>query len=74
MQCKEEVEKQFVNRNEEAASLKRQVREMERKVEEMGEMAMQQQCEAQVKKELEKVLATTVKHGLRDLPFEMVCA
>ena len=32
------------------------------------------QCKAEVKKELEKVLPSAVEQGLRDLPFEMVCA
>ena len=32
------------------------------------------QCRTEVKKELEKVLPTAVEQGLRDLPFEMVCA
>ena len=32
------------------------------------------QCKAEVKKELDKVLPTAVEQGLRDLPFEMVCA
>merc|ERR1712210_416157 len=31
-------------------------------------------CKAEVKKELDKVLPTAVEQGLRDLPFEMVCA
>ena len=35
---------------------------------------IEKQCEAEVKKELEKVLPTAVERGLRDLPFEMVCA
>merc|ERR1712037_607166 len=35
---------------------------------------METQCKAEVKKELDKVLPTAVELGLRDLPFEMVCA
>jgi len=35
---------------------------------------MKMQCQAEVKKELDKVLPTAVEQGLRDLPFEMVCA
>merc|ERR1719391_1642244 len=34
----------------------------------------QMQCQAEVKKELDKALPTAVEQGLRDLPFEMVCA
>ena len=33
-----------------------------------------QSCKAEVKNELDKVLPTAVEQGLRDLPFEMVCA
>ena len=54
----EEIKVQFGKRNEDASSLKRQVTAMEKKVE----------------KEVKKVLATAVEEGLRDLPFEMVCA
>merc|ERR1712212_654443 len=32
------------------------------------------ECKAEVKKEVDKVLPTAVEQGLRDLPFEMVCA
>merc|ERR1712212_4475 len=32
------------------------------------------ECKAEVKKEMDKVLPTAVEQGLRDLPFEMVCA
>merc|ERR1711990_1126192 len=35
---------------------------------------MKMQCKAEVEKELDKVLPTAVEQGLRDLPFEMVCA
>ena len=35
---------------------------------------MTKKCKAEVKKELEKSLATAVEQGLRDLPYEMVCA
>merc|ERR1712037_733688 len=35
---------------------------------------LQNQCKAEVKKEVDKVLPTAVEQGLRDLPFEMVCA
>merc|ERR1712212_533164 len=32
------------------------------------------ECKAEVRKEVDKVLPTAVEQGLRDLPFEMVCA
>ena len=35
---------------------------------------MTKKCKAEVKKELEKSLPTAVEQGLRDLPYEMVCA
>ena len=35
---------------------------------------LQNQCKAEVKSEVEKVLPKAVEKGLRDLPFEMVCA
>ena len=34
---------------------------------------MKMHCQAEVKKELDKVLPTAVEQRLRDLPFEMVC-
>ena len=44
----------------------KQIKENERK--------MENQCRAEVKKEVEKVLPTAVEQRLRDLPFEKVCA
>ena len=35
---------------------------------------LQNQCKEEVKKEVDNVLPTAVEQGLRDLPFEMVCA
>merc|ERR1712210_251493 len=35
---------------------------------------METRCKGEVKKELDKVLPAAVEQGLRDLPFEMVCA
>ena len=35
---------------------------------------MTKQCKAEIKKELEKALPSAVEQGLRDLPYEMVCA
>ena len=34
---------------------------------------MKMHCQAEIRKELDKVLPTAVEQGLRDLPFEMVC-
>merc|ERR1712233_285548 len=62
-----EAEVQFENRvEEEVASLKSELR--------MEIADFQNQCQAEVKSEVEKVLPTAVEQGLRDLPFEMVCA
>ena len=52
------------NENQEIASLKKQVTDMESKVEEVA--SLKSEMRAEVKKEVDK--------GLRDLPFEMVCA
>merc|ERR1712037_425819 len=60
------LQKQLEEIKAEAGDLKKQVKENEIKVE--------NQCQAEVKKELDKVLPTAVELGLRDLPFEMVCA
>ena len=38
------------------------------------ENKLKMECKAEVEKELDKVLPTAVEQGLRDLPFEMVCA
>merc|ERR1711971_25604 len=54
------------NHQEEIASLKSELT--------MQNADLQNQCKAEVKKELDKVLPTAVEQGLRDLPFEMVCA
>merc|ERR550517_1632942 len=35
---------------------------------------MTKQCKAEIKKKVDEVLPTAVEQGLRDLPFEMVCA
>ena len=58
---------QFKSRvEEEIAGLKSELR--------MQIADFQNQCQAEVKSEVEKVLPTAVEKGLRDLPFEMVCA
>ena len=78
----EEMKVQFGNKDKEAAALKKQVKENENKMDEMmknqnqevANSEMKMECEDEVKKEVAKVLPTAVKQGLRDLPFEMVCA
>ena len=62
-----EAEVQFESRvEEEIAGLKSELR--------MEIADFQNQCQAEVKSEVEKVLPTAVEKGLRDLPFEIVCA
>ena len=82
-----EMKVQFGNKDREAAFLKKQVAELERKMDEVmlrtqknqvvanrltSEVKMQ--CKAEVEKELGKVLPDAVEQGLRDLPYEMICA
>ena len=62
----EGVNNQKRDQTQEVADLKKQVASLKREVE--------NQCQAEVKKEVEKVLPSLVEQGLRDLPFEMVCA
>ena len=50
---------------------------MQKKNEEVAdslESELRNQCRTEIKKELDKVLQDAVEQGLRDLPFEMVCA
>ena len=63
----EEMSVQFENRDKEVADQNCEVGKSLK-----NEIKMQ--CKAEVKKELDKVLPTAVEQGLRDLPFEMVCA
>merc|ERR1711934_1040280 len=59
-----DIEVQFESRVEEVILRTQKKNHQEAKME----------CKAEVKKELDKVLSTAVEQGLRDLPFEMVCA
>ena len=56
------------------AEMKAQQKNQNREVAHSLKSEMETQCKAEVKKELDKVLPTAVEQGLRDLPFEMVCA
>merc|ERR1711990_499048 len=73
------LEEKLDIKNVEVEDLQKQLKEAKRKNENQ-EVAkslrseMENQCKAEVKKELEKVLPSAVEQGLRDLPFEMVCA
>jgi len=84
-----EMEVQFESKvGEEVASLKSEMTELQNQLKEVKaekknqnqEIAknlkseVENQCHTEVKKELDKVLPTAVEQGLRDLPFEMVCA
>ena len=73
MQRVEGMEKKLESKNTEVENLESRVEE------EIAGLKMQiadfqNQCKAEVKSELEKVLPKAVEKGLRDLPFEMVCA
>ena len=65
-----------------AADLERQFAKMESKMEKLMLRAekkesvadLKSKVRAEVKKELDRVLPDAVEQGLRDLPFEMVCA
>ena len=75
----EGVKVQFESRLEQVekvATLEKPVTVIESKAEEIASMKseVKMQCKAEVKKEVNKVLPTAVEEGLRDLPFEMVCA
>ena len=84
-----EVKVHFESRMEEVASLpsemamqiadlQNQLKEVKAQKkdqnQELADSEMKKQCKAEVKKELDKILPTAVEQGLRDLPFEMVCA
>ena len=60
------VEMSLLLKVEEVASLKSEMT--------MQIADLQNQCQTEVKKEVDKVLPTAVEQGLRDLPYEMVCA
>jgi len=64
LQLESRVEELKKNQNQEIKSLKKQVTEIESKVEEVA--SLKSEMRADVKEEVDK--------GLRDLPFEMVCA
>ena len=76
----EELEKKLETKNEEVENLQNQLNKMKvqfgSKMEEviLNTQNNQMECKAEVKKELDKVLPTAVERGLRDLPYEMVCA
>ena len=86
----EELEKKLETKNAEVENLQKrltemevqfgrknkQVAEIERKMDEviLNTQSNQMECKAEVKKEVDKVLPTAVEQGLRDLPYEMVCA
>merc|ERR1711934_15268 len=86
---KADLEKKLETKNVEVENLQQQLKEMklqfaeiESRVEEVmlrsqknQEVAsLKSEVRAEVKKEVDKVLPTAVEQGLRDLPFEMVCA
>jgi len=70
-----EAEVQFESRvEEEIAGLKSELRMQIEDFKNQCQADFQNQCQAEVKSEVEKVLPAAVEKGLRDLPYEMVCA
>merc|ERR1719209_1872154 len=74
-----ELKVQCGHSDKKAADLEKQFAKMEIKVEEMmlkkQEAAfLKSEVRSEIKKELDKVLPTAVEEGLKDLPYEMVCA
>ena len=83
----DKLENKLQTKNAEVENLQKQLEEVKVQfagIESRGEGLMlnnqnhkseeENRCKAEVKKELDKVLSTAVEQGLRDLPFEMVCA
>merc|ERR1712233_144007 len=78
------LQKEVENRNEDAANLKKQVTEIESRLEEeiadlKSELRMkiadfQNQCKVDFQNQCQSEVKSEVEKGLRDLPFEMVCA
>ena len=81
---KAHLEKMLETKNVEVENLQKQLKDMEvhfeSRMEEVilsqkkNQQEMKMQCKAEMKKELDKVLPTAFEQGLKDLPFEMVCA
>ena len=67
-------EEEVGNLKSEIADLQNQLREVNTQKKVAKSEAEENQWKAEVKKELDKVLPTAVERGLRDLPFEIVCA
>ena len=67
------LEAKLEAKNVEAEDLQNQINENRNKNQEVADR-LKSEVEAEVKKELNKVLPIAVEQGLRDLPFEMVCA
>merc|ERR1711971_351846 len=72
----EELEKKLETKNVDVENLQEQLKEMKVQLDEviLNTRNNQMECKAEVKKEVEQVLPTAVERGLRDLPYEMVCA
>ena len=85
----EELEKKLETKNVEVENLHRRLTEMEMQFESRIDdlmlstqtknqnqdvASLKSEVRAEVKKEVEQVLPSAVEQGLRDLPYEMVCA
>ena len=71
---KSEMTMQIADLQNQLKEVKAQQKNQNREVAHSLKSEMEMECEAEVKKELDKVLPMAVEQGLRDLPFEMVCA
>merc|ERR1712210_439614 len=82
LQFKSRVEEFMLNtqketKNSEVENLQKQLKEIKVQFAEFESrmvVSVKSEVRAEVKKEVDKVLPTAVEQGLRDLPFEMVCA
>ena len=74
---KADLEKKLETKNVEVENQQQQLKEMKvqfAEIESRMAVSVKSEVKVEVKKELDKVLPTAVEQGLRDLPFEMVCA
>jgi len=76
-----DLEKKLEAKNTEVENLEKRVKEIEAQKKNQNQeivaslkSEIEEQCQEKVKSEVENVLPTAVEKGLRDLPFEMVCA
>jgi len=81
VQFESKVEEEVVSLKSEMTELQNQLKEVKAEKKNQNQETakslkseVENQLKAEVKKELDKVLPAAVEQGLRDMPFEMVCA